>query len=556
LSRDQQTFLLGDWAVDPASGELRRDDETRRLEPRVVEVLLCLVDAGGRVVSKDEIFATVWGDVAVTDDVLRRCIYNLRSTLDDDPHAPRFIRTLPRRGYQLVATVSYPPKPLAFPSSTLEPAAQPATPTRPARPTRRWHIGLAAAAAVALALGGVLFSKAATPNAPGWRPGDRAAAALADTAFSPATAEDYFDLAIRFAGQRGGDDLERAIELFSKSLELDADNARTHAELANAYALSVHGFYRDLSRFDLAIEHATIALGLDPTVVEANKALGLAFVGKGWRSSAAREYERALELRPDYQAVINNLAIIEISRGNLVRALELQRKLDDTPSLRALHLNNLGHTHRLLGDLTTARRLFDASLDVMPNNALATANLAIIEVTEGDAAAARVRVEDVVPLYPNDAPFLATAGLVELRAGNPLRAEELFHTSADLSAHGTNPRAWLGIAYLALRRGDTEAAEQIFSGFYDFAEESRRLRREYWAPYYNLTAIHAMSGRGDEAIDQLRGAIDHGFVDVAALESWPFFRTLHDDPRYQAIVADLRARIARMRNEVRDSDAP
>jgi tetratricopeptide (TPR) repeat protein len=409
-------------------------------------------------------------------------------------------------------------------------------------------------AIAALALGGALFNRA-TPESAASSPTGRPAVALTETSLSPTSAEEYFDLAMRLAAQRGGDDLERAIELFNKALEIDPDDARTHAELANAYALSVRGYYRELSRFDLAIEHATIALDLEPATVEANKALGLAFAGKGWLSSAVREYERALELRPDYQAVINNLAIIEVNRGNLVRALRLQRKLDNAPATRAVHLNNLGYTYRLFGDHAEARRMFEASLDVMPGNALATANLAIIEIAEGNVAAARARIRQALPLYPTDAPFLATAGLVELIAGDAQRADELFHSSAGLSAYGTNPRAWLGIAYLQLQRGETAAAEQIFTSFYDFAEECRRQRREYWAPYYNLTAIHAMSGRIDEAIDQLHGAIDHGFVDIAALDTWPFFRALHDDPRYHAMVSDLRARIAKMRNEARDTDA-
>lgn len=157
----------------------------------------------------------------------------------------------------------------------------------------------------------------------------RPAVALTEASLSPTRAEEYFDLAMRLAAQRGGDDLERAIELFNKALEIDPDDARTHAELANAYALSVRGFYRDLSRFDLAIEHATTALGLEPTTVAANKALGLAFAGKGWLSSAVREYERALELRPDYQAVINNLAIIEVNRGNLTPRLRRHCRAGD-----------------------------------------------------------------------------------------------------------------------------------------------------------------------------------------------------------------------------------
>ena len=107
MRAEDQPFVLVDWWIDPSTGEMRRGTETARLEPRVMEVLVCLARAEGRVVSKKELFDSVWGGLTVTDDVLRRCIYSLRQTLGDDPDQPRYIRTLPRRGYKLVAEVSY-----------------------------------------------------------------------------------------------------------------------------------------------------------------------------------------------------------------------------------------------------------------------------------------------------------------------------------------------------------------------------------------------------------------------------------------------------------------
>jgi len=557
-SPEPQTFVLEDWTVDPATGEIRRGQQTARLEPRVMEVLLHLVGAGGRVVSKEELFEVVWGDVAVTQDVLRRCIYGLRSALGDDPEQPRYIRTLPRRGYQLVATVSYPAAedaPAERADSPVRP--QPGAPAHDAAPVavlrtsrRRW----AAAAIIVLALGAAWIARVAASGASD-ASAPRGEVTLADATPSPTTADGYFELAMGFAKQRGGDDMERAIELFNRALELDPDHARAHAELANVYALTVRGYFRDMGRLDLAIEHATLALGLDPDMVEANKALGIAFAGKGWLTSAAREYERALEVRPDYQAVINNLAIIEVDRGHLARALALQRKLDNAAPRRALHLSNLGYTYRLLEDYPQARRVLEASLEVMPDNAQAASNLAIIDLVEGDDAAARARLRDTMPLYPSDAPFLATAGLVELTTGAPDAAEALFNRSAELSAYGTNNRAWLGLAYLHLQRDEIEQARSIFSGFFDFAEESRRLRREHWAPHYNLTAIYAMSGDVGAALDELEQAVEMGFVDAGILGAYPFFRRLQGDPRYEAIVSDLHRRVAKMRNEAYETDA-
>lgn len=544
-ARSRAPFVLGDWTIDPSTGEIRRSGERGRLEPRVMEVLLHLVAAEGAVVPKEELFATVWEGAAVTDDVLRRCIYSLRTALGDSSEQPRYIRTLPRRGYQVVARVSALAPVPAEPTNDfiLRPASRTPRPAAWRRPT---GIGVAAALMfAALGVWGIASSDDGSTVAP---PSD-GRLLLADGSPLPNSADELFELASHHAERRGANDVERAIALYAKALELEPDHALAHAALANAYALSVRGYFRDLDRFDLAIDHATLALGLDPDLAEANKALGIAFAGKGWLSSAAREYERALELQPDYQAVINNLAIVEISRGNLDRALELQLQLDRSTPTRGLYLNNLGHTYRLLGDYQVARRVLEASFEAGPHTANATINLAAVDMAEGRFVAARDRVRETLPRYRDDAPFLASAGLVELAAGDLQRAEELFRLSAELSAAGTNNIAWLGLAYLHLQRDEVEAAENIFTGFYAHVEESRRLRREHWVPHYNMTAIHAMTGNVAEALDELEKAVAGGYVDVGMLRSNPFFRSLRDSARFDAIVSDLQARVAKMRVE-------
>ena len=72
----------------------------------MVEVLVCLAEHAGGTVSKDELHQRVWGDTFVTDDVLTRCISELRRALEDDPKEPHVIQTIARKGYRLVPQVS------------------------------------------------------------------------------------------------------------------------------------------------------------------------------------------------------------------------------------------------------------------------------------------------------------------------------------------------------------------------------------------------------------------------------------------------------------------
>ena len=96
---------IGDWRIDSSSGVLNRGDEETRIEPRVMAVLLDLAAHAGQVRSKDDIIEAVWADTYVGEAALSRCISELRRTLGDDARDPKYIETLPKRGYRLVAPV-------------------------------------------------------------------------------------------------------------------------------------------------------------------------------------------------------------------------------------------------------------------------------------------------------------------------------------------------------------------------------------------------------------------------------------------------------------------
>lgn len=100
-----RTYHIGRWLVDPSLNSVTADGETRHLEPKVMEVLVCLAEHSGETLSKEIILKTVWPDTFVTEDVLSRAIWELRRVLGDDAREPRFIQTISKRGYRLVAAV-------------------------------------------------------------------------------------------------------------------------------------------------------------------------------------------------------------------------------------------------------------------------------------------------------------------------------------------------------------------------------------------------------------------------------------------------------------------
>ncbi len=99
-------FELGDWSVRPALNRLSRGEVVVHLRPRVMDVLVLLARRPGEVVSKAEILDALWGKRFLADTALTRAVFELREALGDDPRDPRYVATVPKRGYGLVAPVT------------------------------------------------------------------------------------------------------------------------------------------------------------------------------------------------------------------------------------------------------------------------------------------------------------------------------------------------------------------------------------------------------------------------------------------------------------------
>jgi predicted ATPase/DNA-binding winged helix-turn-helix (wHTH) protein len=125
-------WLFEPFRLDPVNARLWRGAEAVALQPRVFDVLHYLVTHPNRLVTKDELLDAVWPETAVSEAVVRVAIGALRKALDDTTRTPRFIATVPRRGYRFVApvtgltppaptpTLPSPPRPLLAPPLLVE----------------------------------------------------------------------------------------------------------------------------------------------------------------------------------------------------------------------------------------------------------------------------------------------------------------------------------------------------------------------------------------------------------------------------------------------------
>lgn len=101
----ESDFYIERRLIQPQLNRVVCEKSTVQIQPKIMQVLICLVEEQGQVVTKDQLFERVWADTHVTEHVLSRAISELRKIFGDDPKRPSVIETIPKVGYRLIADV-------------------------------------------------------------------------------------------------------------------------------------------------------------------------------------------------------------------------------------------------------------------------------------------------------------------------------------------------------------------------------------------------------------------------------------------------------------------
>lgn len=295
---------FGVFEADLRSGELRRSGVRIRVQELPFRALRLLVSRPGEVVTRDELRRTLWPEGVHVDfeKGISSTINRLRETLGDTAANPIFVETVERRGYRWIAPVhrdeaaspvpnrespappAQPPRPATVVAISGEPVPAP-PPASPARGLRLWLVlAVTALAAVAIV---VWIAHRGSPS--------RSAAPAADP-----QAEQLYLQGRFYWNQRTPDDLNRAVDYFSRAIARDPGYANAYVGLADCYNL-----LREFSAmppeaaFPRALASAKKAVELDPGSADAHASLAFVMFSWNWdRAGAEREFKRALQLDP------------------------------------------------------------------------------------------------------------------------------------------------------------------------------------------------------------------------------------------------------------------
>ncbi|MFK8020992.1 MAG: winged helix-turn-helix domain-containing protein [Pseudomonadales bacterium] len=535
LSADlDQGFELGEWLAEPLKGTLTRDNMVTHVEPKVMDVLVCLAASPGEVVRRDELFESVWGDVVVSEEVLTRCISELRSALGDNKKTRVYIQTLPKRGYRLLKSV----RALSQEADTGD--ASNGISASNERAAVHWTVPIGIVFCLALIfpilmalqsdskLDTTLFDNKsgsdtvsiATANDNGSSPlpaGPKTVAVLPLVNLSGDQETDYF------ANGLTADIRNTLIRVASNELRVVA---RTSSEAFKGQATDIRSIGRQLDASEIV--EGTVRINNDRVRVTAQ----LTNTNDGFPIWAER-FEYDLKDGLLIQSDIADRIVEQLMPAAIANVGAPDRQTN----LKAYDYYLLGRHHwnkRTPESLELADSYFRQALALDTDYALALSGLAdalILKEEYGGANPAdavdlaQQMVKRALALQPDLAEVHASAGAIASHMGDAVEAETYYRKAVQLKPSYSMGRMWLG--NLLLRKNAVNEAFEHFSSAIQVDPLNAVVQQNY------LRSLTLM-GRYDEAAERAEAYLADGQSDHF-LKTWMF--AMLDSGRYDELLS-------------------
>ena len=502
---------FGNFELDIETTELWKKGRRLKFPPKPLRVLALLVTSPGELVTRETIRSQIWGDEVFVnfEQGLNFSIRKLRSVLGDSARKPKFIETLPRRGYRFIAAIEgcdlHP-----VPHAPVSEAAQIQASELYARARRSF---------ASVDKGGLETARADFESALTLHPDY----ALAHSGLGAT-------YALRNLNRRDPADLEQARLHLERALELDA-------ELAEPYPWLCYVYMR-LDRSERAFQYGHRGIQLRPDLAQAHYFLGLAYFASCERdpanySKAASHLLEAGRVGPEWQPTWFVLSYLALMMGDYDRALEFAGRLLNS---RPPGLPFIG-AEIVIASVEIRRSRLDAARKTL---------MSFLE---------RMSTSD--HMYRDSMVVIAACllGDVEMRQGRPAEALQVYRKAwEDVQEHprtashkriAARVQAGLASAYAAL--GDQERAVGLLETALRLGEESRH--PEHAAAGAHVAELFLSqctaclrAGRQEQALSLLQRSVECGWMDAPALQLDPELAPLRNEPGFVALVEELQTR--------------
>jgi serine/threonine-protein kinase len=305
----------------------------------------------------------------------------------------------------------------------------------------------------------------------------------------------------------GPGDIELAIAMFERAVELDPEFALPYAALSNVHSMA-YAFRSDLDpeRLAEAKRDADRALELDPNLPEGHVALGVFYELSRDSERALAQYRAALALRPNLVEALARTAMVERRRGRWQEAVDLLQRAAELDPRNDVTLNRLAWTYMLLRRYPEAVDSIGRAISIAPDNAGHYSLEWLIELAWHGPSGAKEVLEEAIEIIP------ALAGplcVLEMELRNYEAAAACFDaTSGQVGATVT---VYLPVAYFEsechARMGEPDLARQKLEQALALLEEAADVSPEDPAVRISLGRVFAALGRKEDAIREGERAV-------------------------------------------------
>jgi DNA-binding winged helix-turn-helix (wHTH) protein/tetratricopeptide (TPR) repeat protein len=478
-------FRVADVLARPRLARIQRGDETVRVTPRAMAVLVHLAEANGAVVSRNDLLDAIWPKMAVTPDALSQCLVELRRAFGDDAKSPRTIETIRGIGVRLIAPVTVeeaaePQRPMGTPTwlERASDASRTATheSVRNHEPRRLWRVVAAIVAAIVASGAALLFwpaerSELATDER----------ARLRDVPTTSTRAHEFY-LSGNEYWRRNNDPhkmLRLIVQQYTRATEEDPGFALAWARLAIAHTgLYFRSIDRTPARLALADAALRVAFELAPALPEAHLAKA-AFLGRGLG---------------DYAGALAELVVAEPGL----------REDPDFYYLRAGLYMHLGEWERSLAD-------HDSMLQLDPRNVVYLRQRSQVEISMHDYEAAERTLDRILELAPDDGTAYVDRVFLALYAHGDTTLANRYERSPPSASYSTALASTYVRWLAAVFDGDYTRALSVLDGSSEEPVFDGDLRNSFSPKSLLYARSHLLAGRPTEAMRYLqraKGAIE------------------------------------------------
>ncbi|MBV9303069.1 MAG: tetratricopeptide repeat protein [Acidobacteriaceae bacterium] len=561
-------YRCAEIEIDCRQGCIRREGGEQYLRPQSFHILIYLIEHRDRLVSKEELIENFWPGISVTDNALVQCVADIRKVLSDDPHQPRFVKTIPRIGYRFIGPLEECCPHLVEPVHAHEgietsgasghqiESAQGELKSK-GEEIKRPLIGLAQKLALAAFAAGVFivflrFSPhpterhtdppLAAPRSSGLAADHRPSApsstanetSLAEVMTNNLEAYRYYSLGVREAQ---GFENAQAVELLHKAVQVDPTFAMAYARIGFAYAvtdflpekgkpylekaiqLSDHLTEKDrlyvtawyaIARNDYpaAIAHLRQIVTEYPAENEAYARLGRLLYREEHPAEAIATLQQGLTTARENSELYNVLGICYLGLMRYEEAIAAhQRYVQLDPKEPNAH-DSLGMSYEQSGRFDEALDEYKAALFLNPAFEPAMIHLGDVYAQRGQYREAIRQYERYIRVTRSNAARAVGYGSIAQvwqRMHEPARGE----IAAKNEMKCEKGAVWNSLLF-ALDRGDTVRASQLKEKLFEnFPYPERGVRQELRSYDYYLGTLALKRRETEQAISHFKSALQH-----------------------------------------------